>query len=66
MSNIKPIECLIKQNNSLHETYFLFSEKLKTSKRAIQEDNDDEDFLKQDFNKFNFSEFPIKFAEASP
>jgi hypothetical protein len=45
--------------------YLLISEKIKISKRAIQEETEDEDFLKQDFSKFTFGQFPITFCEAS-
>jgi small GTP-binding protein len=40
-------------------------EKLKISKRAIHEENEEEDWLKQNFNKFSFAGTPVKFCEAS-
>jgi len=40
-------------------------EKLKVSKRAIQEETEEEDWLKQNFTKFSFTGIPIKFCEAS-
>jgi len=42
-----------------------FREKVKISKRAIQEETEEEDWLKQSFSKFSFSGLPIKFCEAS-
>ncbi len=42
------------------------SEKIKISKRAIQEESEqEEDFLKQNKERFSFGEFPIKFCETS-
>lgn len=41
-------------------------EKIKISKRAIQEEAEQEDdFLKQNKERFSFGEFPIKFCDAS-